>query len=165
MRVTETEATVVVMAPVLTVCRYLADAANVARCLPGVVAVRAREQQTLTIRYDGTATRPARIAPGQFRLDHTRQRIEWEIRGSARYSGTIGIYGDSSISRLQSTMRTDERILSGAARDLHVEMLRRFARAVERELNAPAAPVGWHNGSVAERRSSVPDRQRVARAR
>lgn len=162
---TETEATVVVMAPVLTVCRYLADVADVARCLPGVVAVRAGEHQTLTIRYDGTATRPARIAPGQFRLDHTRQRIEWEIRGSARYSGTIGIYGDSSISQLQSTMRTDKPILSGATRDLHVEMLRRIARAVERELNAPAVPVGSRGGSVAAGLSSVPDRQRGARAR
>ena len=140
MVVTETNASVLVTAPTLTVCRYLADIANIACCLPGVHAVRVGEKHTLTVRYAGAARRTARIVPAQFRIDHHAQWTEWEISGSAFYSGTIHIYGDSNLSQLESILRTDQPTPSGAARDLHVETLRRIARAVEGGLGTATAP-------------------------
>ena len=138
--VTETSATVVVQASVLSVCRYLNDVANIGHCLPGVRAVRTGEDQTLTLRYDGAVARTARIAPGRFRIDRLRQRVDWEIDGTAYYSGTIGIYGDSTISQLQSILRTDQPSLSGPTQDLHIQMLRRIARGVEDGLELAPAP-------------------------
>lgn len=140
--VTETNVSVLVTAPVLTVCRYLADIANIARGLPGVRSVHAGEDQTLTIRYDRAARRIAWLAPGRFRIDQQRQRVEWEIRASALYSGTLSIHGDCNISRLQSILRSDQRSLGGAAREVHLQMLRRIARAVEEALDLLGAPLG-----------------------
>jgi hypothetical protein len=140
MGVTETGVTVVVMAPVLAVCRYLADIVNIARCLPGVRSVRAGEAQTLTVRYGEAGARPARIVPGRFRIDQQGQLVEWEIRSAVSYSGTIRVYGDGSISQLQSVLRSDQPSLSGSAADLHVEMMRRIVRAVEAGIDPISIP-------------------------
>jgi hypothetical protein len=137
---TETEACVVVMAPVLTVCRYLADIANIARGLPGVRSVHAGGENTLTLRYRGAAGQPPRLAPGRFCIDPQRQRVEWEIRASANYSGTLSIHGDCNISQLQSVLRIDRPSSSGVTREVHLDMLRRIAHAVQARLDQLGAP-------------------------
>jgi hypothetical protein len=136
--VTETKATVVVLASVLTVCRHLADIGNIARCLPGVRSVLAGDGETLTVHYFGGRT--ARIAPGRFRVNRYAQLVDWEISSSASYSGTIQIYGDSAISQLHSVLRTDHPSLSGAAQAMHTQSLHRIARSVEGRLNPIPTP-------------------------
>lgn len=139
--VTETNVSVLVVAPVLTVCRYLADIANIARGMPGVRSVHAGAAQTLTICYGSAADRIVRLAPGRFRIDQQQQQIEWEIRASALYSGTLSIHGDCTISQLESTLSSDQPSLSGTARDIHRQMLHRIARAVEAGLDRLRAPL------------------------
>lgn len=142
--VSETDVSLLVVAPVLTVCRYLADIANIARGLPGVRSVHAGAEHTLTIGYAGAAgrlARLARLAPGRFRIDQQRQEIEWEIRGSAVYSGTLSVHGDCTISQLESTLSSDQTSLSAAARDIHLQMLRRIARAVEAGIDRLRSPL------------------------
>jgi hypothetical protein len=127
--VTETKATVVILASVLFVCWYLSDLGNIARCVPGVRSVLGADGEALTVHYFGEKT--ARIAPGRFRVDHHGQQVDWEIAGSAHYCGTIGVYGDSAISQLHSVLRTEQPRLSGAAQALHIQALHRIARSIE----------------------------------
>jgi hypothetical protein len=136
--VTETKATVVIMAALFSVCRYLSDLGNIARCVPGVRSVLGADGEALTVHYFGGRT--ARIAPGRFRTDHHGQQVDWEISSSARYSGTIRVYGDSGISQLLSILRTDQPSLSGAAEALHTQALHRIARSIEAELSPIPAP-------------------------
>jgi hypothetical protein len=139
--VTEAKATVVIMASLLSVCRYLSDPGNIARCVPGVRSVLGADGEAFTVHHFGGKT--ARIAPGRFCTGEHGQQVGWEISSTARYSGAIRVYGDSGISQLHSVLRTDQPRLSGAVQALHVQALHRIARAVEAELSplraAPAS--------------------------
>jgi hypothetical protein len=137
--VTETKATVVIMASVFFVCRYLSDLGNIARSVPGVRSVLGADGEALTVHHFGGKT--ARIAPGRFRVNHHAQQVDWEITSSARYSGEIRVYGDSGISQLHSILRTDQPILTGALCALHSKTLHRIARSVEALLHPIPTPV------------------------
>jgi hypothetical protein len=138
---TRSDLSVTVMAPVLRVCRYLGDITNIARGLPGVSSVQAGPAQMITIGYRAAAGTPARLAPCRFRIDRQRQRIEWEIRGPLRYSGTLSVFGDCHVSRVQSELRSDQPILDDAARDLHTQMLHLIAEAVQADDQMPSTPL------------------------
>jgi hypothetical protein len=130
--VTETKATVVIMASVLFVCRYLSDLGNLARCVPGVRSVLGGDGEALTVHSFGGPT--ARIGPGRFQVNHHAGQVDWEITSSARYSGEIRVYGDSGISQLHSILRTDQPSLTGALCAVHTQTLHRIARSVEAAL-------------------------------
>jgi len=137
--VTETKATVVIMASVLFVCRYLSDLGNIASCVPGVRSVLGGDGEALTVHSFRGPT--AGIGQGRIRVKHHGQHVDWEITSSARYSGEIRVYGDSGISQLHSILRTDQPSLTGALCALHTRTLHRIARSVEAALRPIPTPV------------------------
>jgi hypothetical protein len=130
-RMTEATATVIIMAPIFDVLDYLADLRNLLDYVPRARSVARGDGDALTIGYQRESGRAARIAPARLRMSRADRRVDWEIRGSACFCGTIQVYGDSVISQLHSTLRSSRPALSRAVQAQHRAALRRIAQAVE----------------------------------
>jgi hypothetical protein len=152
-RMNEATATVIIMAPIFGVLDYLADLGNVLDYLPRARSVARGDGDALTIGYQQEPGRAARIAPARFRMSRPDRRVDWEIRGSACFRGTIQIYGDSVISQLHSTLRSSRPALSRAVQAAHSAALRRIAQSIESHMHA--IPTAIDDSAVLPRRAQI----------
>ncbi len=103
------DATAVAWAPVLTVRRELADMTRLAAALPGIRAAAADVGSSLLLHSIKRDSAP-RIIPAASSLTLTDGRFQWSVIAPAHFaiSGCITVYGDSTMSQLDSTLHLDD---------------------------------------------------------
>ncbi|MEO6702366.1 MAG: SRPBCC family protein [Jatrophihabitantaceae bacterium] len=131
MKSTDTRASAVVLAPVLTVYRCLGDIATIAASLPGVCSVRLdRAGHGIDLGYRLAGDRTATLAE-HYRLHNEHHQVDWQLTGLVNYRGSFTVFGDASLSQLTSTVSTDQPEWLGRACEQHQQMLRRLVCTIE----------------------------------